>query len=82
MKLQKLKQMRKMVLEELKHIPDWPDPQGELRMLYWARRMNSLGKKAKTEKNAKEVLKECISFLKKEYKDFDFKYNEKFFSTR
>ncbi|MGB3346644.1 MAG: hypothetical protein WBA71_05295 [Candidatus Humimicrobiia bacterium] len=78
----KLKQMRKKVLEELKYIPDCPDPQRELRMHYWARRMNSLGKKAMSEKKAKEVLKECIAYLKKGYPDFEFKYNEKFFNRR
>jgi hypothetical protein len=78
----KLKQMRAKVLGELQFIPDWPDPQGELRMVYWMRRMNSLGKKATTEKNAKEVLMECIIYLKKDYPNFRFKYDKKFFDKR
>ena len=38
-------QMREKVKNELEHIPNWPDPQGELRMIYNIRRMHSLSKK-------------------------------------
>ncbi|HUU18147.1 MAG TPA: hypothetical protein VMW72_13435 [Sedimentisphaerales bacterium] len=76
----KSKKMREMVKEELEHIPDWPEPQNELRMIYWTRRMHSLGKKAKSEQTAKEVLEECISDSKTKYPDFQFLYDESFFN--
>jgi len=76
----KLKTMQERVKEELEHIPDWPDPQGELRMIYNTRRMRSLGKKATSKQTAKEVLKECISDLKPKHPDFQFLYDEDFFN--
>ncbi len=76
----KLKQMRKKVLEELEHIPKGAIPQGELRVMYWSQRMKSLGKKAKTQKTAKEILKICILNLKKDFPDFEFKYDGDFFN--
>jgi hypothetical protein len=86
MQLLKLKQMREKVLKELEHIPDWPEPQKDLRMIYWFQRMHSLGKKAKVKKTAKEVLEECIAYLKKHggvyYKkgsDYEFLYDKEFF---
>jgi hypothetical protein len=86
MQLLKLKQMREKVLKELEHIPDWPEPQKDLRMIYWFQRMHSLGKKAKVKKTAKEVLEECIAYLKKQggvyYKkgsDYEFLYDKEFF---
>jgi len=75
-----LKKMLERVKEELKHIPDWPEPQNKLRMIYQTRRMNSLGKKAVTKQTPKEVLKKSISDLKKDYPDFQPKYDEDFFS--
>lgn len=78
----KLKKMQEWVKEELKHIPDRPEPQGELRMIYQTRRMHSLGKKVVSEQTAKEVLKECISHLKDDYSDFQFLYDENFFNKR
>ena len=77
--VQKLKQMREIVLRELEHIPDWPEPQGELRMVYWRLRMHSLGRRANKQKTAKEVLEESISSLKGDYPDFKFEYDEQFF---
>ena len=77
---QRLKQMRETVLRELEHIPNWPEPQGELRMVYWSRRMHSLGRKVNREKTAKEVLEESISALRRDYPDFRFEYDEQFFS--
>jgi hypothetical protein len=75
----KLKQMREIVLAELKHIPDWPVHQGELRMQYWSLRMHSLGKKVKIRKSAKEVLDECIADLGSQYPGAEFEYNRDFF---
>lgn len=77
---QKLKQMRELVLRELEHIPNWPEPQGELRMVYWNRRMHSLGRKVNRQKTAKEVLEESIAFLRRDYPDFKFEYDEQFFN--
>ena len=76
----KSKKMQEKVQEELKHIRDWPEPQGELRMLYQARRMHSLGKKATSKQTAKEVLMKCISDLQPKYPDHQFKYDEDFFN--
>lgn len=78
---QKLNQMRAIVLRELEYIPNWPKPQGELRMVYWSRRMHSLGKKVNIQKTAKEVLEESIDYLKRDYPDFEFQYDEQFFSS-
>jgi len=78
----KLKKMQEKVNEELKHIPDWPDPQGELRMIYQTRRMHSLGKKAERKQTAKEVLEKCISDLKPKHPDYKFIYDEDFFNKR
>jgi hypothetical protein len=77
---QKLKQMREIVLGELEHIPGWPEPQKELRMVYWNRRMHSLGRKVDRQKSAKEVLGESIASLRGDYPDFKFEYDESFFS--
>lgn len=76
----KSKRMQEKINEELKHIPDWPNPQGELRMIYQTRRMHSLGKKAERKQTAKEVLEGCISHLKDHYPNFQFKYDEAFFN--
>ena len=77
---QKLRQMREIVLGELEHIPNWPEPQGELRMVYWSLRMHSLGKKVNRQKTAKEVLHESITSLQGDYPDFKFEYDKEFFS--
>jgi hypothetical protein len=73
------KAMQQLVNEELKHIPDEPGPQNELRMNYQTRRMHSLGKKAESKQTAKDVLAACIARLKADYPDFQFKYDEDFF---
>ena len=76
---QKLKQMREVVLKELEHIPNWPEPQKELRMVYWRRRMHSLGRKVNKKETAKEVLEESMNLLKRDYPNFSFEYDEEFF---
>lgn len=78
----KLKQMREKVQKEIRNIPSWPEPQRELRMCYWTKRMHSLGKKATVRQNAKEVLKDCIAHLRKDYPDFEFKYDKEFFERQ
>lgn len=77
---QNLKQMREIVLGELEHIPKWPEPQRELRMVYWSRRMHSLGKKVNRQKTAMEVLQESVDFLRGDHPDFEFQYDEQFFN--
>jgi len=78
-KLTKLKLMREMVKRELKHIPRGSLIQNELRMLYWIMRMNSLGKKTTVKKTAKEVLEDCIVYLRKDHPDSEFQYDKEFF---
>jgi len=77
---QKLKKMRETVLTELQHIPQWPEPQRELRMVYWSLRMHSLGRKVEMKKTAKEVLEESITSVKRDHPDYNFQYDEQFFS--
>jgi hypothetical protein len=52
-------------------------------MFYWPMRMNSLGKKA-TEATAKkkkeEILKEAVNEVRKNYPDFEPKYDRDFFT--
>ena len=79
--LTKLKRMREKVKKELEHIPRGSLTQNELRMLYWMMRMNSLGEKATTKKTAKEILEECITYLRKDHPAFEFQYNKEFFTT-
>ena len=74
-----LKQMREKVLRELEHIPKTSASQGELRAVYWTKRMHSLGKKAKSNQTASEVLQESIKSLEKDYADFKFDYDKEFF---
>jgi len=61
----KLNQMRECVLNELNYISKGPLPQGELRVMYWTKRMHSLGKKAISTQTAREVLDKYITYLKK-----------------
>lgn len=77
---QKLKQMREIVLKELEHIPKWPHPQEELRMVYWSLRMHSLGRRVDRPKTAKEVLEESINFLRTDYPNSTFRYDINFFN--
>ena len=78
--------MRDQVKEELEHIPSSPKPQKDLRMVYWSRRMHSLGKKADGHKSARQVLDECVKFLNEqggsflpEGSDYEFLYDKDFF---
>ncbi|GAJ10024.1 unnamed protein product [marine sediment metagenome] len=78
----KLKQMREYVLNELNYIPKKPLPRGKLRAMYLTQRMHSLGKKATSAQSAKEVLEQCISYLKKDYPNFNFRYDKDFFNQQ
>jgi hypothetical protein len=78
----KLKEMRGKVLKELEHIPDWPEPQRDLRAIYWARRMRSLGRKARSRTTAGKVLLESIEQLKKYHNNYDPVFDREFFELR
>ncbi len=75
-----LKEMLSQVGAELAYIPDWPEPQGELRMLYNVKRMRSLGKKAERKNTRFQVLEQSIQQLKGDYPNYEFKYDREFFS--
>ena len=88
MNIQKIITMRDQVKEELGHIPSSPKPQKDLRMVYWSQRMHSLGKKAVSTKSARQVLDECISYLRENGGTFtpkcsnhEFLYDKKYFQT-
>ncbi len=77
----KLQEMRDKVLAEMEHIPRHPKPaQSPLRSLYFMSRMHSLGKHAKEEQNALQVLLGCIDILKMENLGLKFHYDEEFFN--
>jgi len=78
----KLKQIREQVKKELEHIPRGNQPQNELRMNYWPLRMNSLGKKAKTNATKEEILQQSIEAVKKDYPDFVPQFDENFFKLK
>jgi hypothetical protein len=75
----RLREIRDQVKEELKHIPRGTDPQNELRMVYWIRRMHSLGKKAKSSQSKEEVLRNSIEIIKNNYQGFAPQYDTEFF---
>lgn len=78
----KLKKMRQITLEELEHIPKGNDAQNELRLIYFNRRMHSLGRKEKEKKTAKDVLMESIELTKREYPNSELIYDKEFFDNR
>lgn len=51
-------------------------------MLYWMARMNSLGKKAKGEKTAAEVLQKQIEHVGKDHPGVEFRYDKEFFKGK
>ena len=78
---EKLKAMRQKVLKELEHIPKGNNAQNELRLIYFNRRMHSLGRKANEEKTAKDVLIESIALIKEDYPNFEPRYDREFFES-
>jgi hypothetical protein len=76
---EKLKAMRQRVLKELEHIPKGNNAQNELRLIYFNRRMHSLGKKMNEEKTAKDILMESIARIKEDYPNFEPVYDKEFF---
>jgi hypothetical protein len=75
----KLTDMRSKVRAELAHIPDWPQPQRELRMVYWSRRMASLGAKRREEGTPLEIVRRCIAQLEPDHAGHRFEYDELYF---
>lgn len=75
----KLQDMHSQVKAELAHIPHWPDPQSDLRMLYNTKRMHSLGRKAENKGAPSQILAESIEQLKGDYPNYEFKYDHEFF---
>ena len=56
----KLEEMNATVAEDLSHIPEGDyDFQGQLRMIYRMRRMNSLGKRPEGARTRQEVMAAC-----------------------
>lgn len=77
----KLIDMRAKVRAELAHIPDWPEPQRELRMLYWNLRMASLGRKRQVEGTALDIVERCIDRLRSDHPDHTFEYDAAYFKS-
>jgi hypothetical protein len=77
-----LSEMRKLVLQEMEHIPRWPkETQSSLRMAYWFWRMNSLGKKAETPNDPSKVMEKCLKELAKDHPSAQFEYDRNFFDN-
>ena len=76
----KTEDIHSRIQAELAHIPDWPEPQRDLRMLYEIKRLRSLGKRATLKKTASEVLAESIGHLKVNYPGYEFRYDSDFFA--
>jgi hypothetical protein len=74
-----LKEMNAIVSEELKHIPDGPEPQNMLRFAYSAGRKNSLGKNARGQKSREDVLRESIAIVKNQVPTWAEQFDREFF---
>lgn len=74
-------EMRAKVRSELAHIPDWPEPQRELRMAYWNLRMANLGRKRRVDGTALEVVRRCIGILQPSHPGHRFEFDERYFRT-
>jgi len=69
-----------LLVAELAYIPDSPEPQSELRMLYNMKRRRSLGRTSNRQKTPSQVLAECIQYLKALYPNYQFQYDRVFFT--
>lgn len=68
-----LQQMNATVADDLKHIPEGNfEYQGQLRMIYRMRRMNSLGKRAESPASRSEVMKDSIRSIGQPADKFQF----------
>jgi len=76
--IQKLKEIRGKVKEELDHIPRGNEAQNMLRMVYWNARLNSLGKKPRF-RSKEECLNYAIGLVRETYPEFEPQYDREFF---
>ncbi len=72
-------QRKQKFLEEWEHIPKGSPPQEKLREMYWKQRWSTLSEQATNVQAPKELLDKCITHLKKDCPDFEFKYDKEFF---
>jgi hypothetical protein len=74
--------LRELVLQEMDHIPRWPkDHQSLLRMFYWSRRMNGLGRRADMPNDRAAVLRLCLVDLAKYHPGETFAFDAAFFGV-
>lgn len=74
-----LKEMNAIVADELEHIPNWPEPQNDLRMFYAMLRKQSLGRKAVGVKSREDVLRESIAIVKKTNPNWSAEFDRDYF---
>lgn len=77
----KLQDMHLQIKGELAHIPDWPEPQRELRMLYQVKQMRNFGSKTEHQKTRSEILAESIQQLRAYHPTYKFEYDPDFFES-
>lgn len=73
--------MLELARRELAHIPDWPQHQRALRMIFWNLRLNSLGKKAEYPDDPVAVVEAAIQMSKADYPAETFEYDRAFFEA-
>ena len=78
----RLKEMREKVKNEMLYIPRGDGPQMDFRMLYWKMRMQSLGKKAAGRETKADVIRKAEKRLREEYPDYQPQYNKEYFSSK
>lgn len=64
--IENLRAMRETVKAELQDIPRGNFLQNLLRTYYWSLRMNSLGKRATSQKTKQDVFTEAVELMRKE----------------
>jgi hypothetical protein len=75
----KLAEMNAIVSDELKHIPEYPDPQNILRFTYAALRKSSLGKRAQVRLCREDVLRESVAIVKNTNPNWTEQFDREFF---
>jgi len=78
----RLKEMREKVKNEMLYIPRGDGPQMDFRMLYWKLRMQSLGKKAAGRETKADVIRKAERRLREEYPDCQPQYKKEYFSSK
>lgn len=72
-------EMVDLVRREVAHIPDWPDYQRELRMVFWMNRMHSLGRKATLPNDPLKIIEQSVKECQKRYPKATFEFDRNFF---